>query len=153
VVANTKEVLVKLFEQLIPFNRMLGVRVLHVDHGNCTVHLPWRDEFIGDPARPALHGGITSTLCDASGGLSCFSTLAQTSDRVSTIDLRVDYLLPGPTADVFCRSSVVRMGSRVAVTRMEVFSGSLPQPGEGQPIATAQGVYNILRRSGGKPSS
>ncbi len=144
--APTTDLLIRLFEVDIPFNRMLGVRVVHVDRGDCVIRLPWRDEFIGDPQRPALHGGITSTMCDAAGGLSCFSMLDKPRDRVSTIDLRVDYLLPGQAADVYCRSSLVRMGNRVAVTRMEAFSGALPKPGEGQPFATAQGVYNILRR-------
>jgi acyl-coenzyme A thioesterase PaaI-like protein len=36
------------------------------------------------------------------------------------------------------------MGNRVAVTRMEVFSGSLDDP-DG-PIATGSGVYNVLRK-------
>ncbi len=144
--AYTQETLIRLFEQEIPFNRMLGIRVVHVARGTCAIHLPWRDGFIGDRRRPALHGGITSTMCDAAGGLSCFSLLNKLGERVSTIDLRVDYLLPGPAQDVYCRSKIVRMGNRVAVTRMEAFSGSLPDPGEGLPFATAQGVYNILRQ-------
>jgi hypothetical protein len=41
------------------------------------------------------------------------------------------------------------MGNRVGVARMEVFSGGLPAPGElAKPIATGQGVYNVVRRSG-----
>ena len=63
---------------------------------------------------------------------------------MSTVDLRVDYLQPGAPVDLVCRADVVRMGNRVGVMRAEVFSGD---PGEdARPIATAQGVYNIVRR-------
>jgi acyl-coenzyme A thioesterase PaaI-like protein len=61
------------------------------------------------------------------------------------VDLRIDYLQPG-LADkgLVCECSVLRMGNKVAVTRMEIFS-------EGEhkdPIATGQGVYNVVRRTG-----
>ena len=56
----------------------------------------FKPEFIGDPNREALHGGVLSTLIDTTGGLCCWSTLRHQNDRVSTIDLRIDYLLKGP---------------------------------------------------------
>jgi acyl-coenzyme A thioesterase PaaI-like protein len=66
---------------------------------------------------------------------------------VSTVDLRVDYLRPGSPEDLVCEAEVVRMGNRVAVMRAHVYSGGLPEAGaDVRPIATAQGVYNIVRR-------
>jgi acyl-coenzyme A thioesterase PaaI-like protein len=68
---------------------------------------------------------------------------------VSTVDLRVDYLQPGLAADLVCEAEVVRMGNRVGVMRAQVYSKALPDPDPGsdeRPIATAQGVYNIVRR-------
>jgi hypothetical protein len=39
------------------------------------------------------------------------------------------------------------MGNRVGVMRAQVYSKALPEAGSGErPIATAQGVYNIVRR-------
>jgi acyl-coenzyme A thioesterase PaaI-like protein len=43
------------------------------------------------------------------------------------------------------------MGNKVAVARMEAHSGTFPPPGTPErenPIATGQGVYNVVRRSG-----
>ncbi len=45
------------------------------------------------------------------------------------------------------------MGNEVAVARMEVFVGELPDPrtrqfDTGEAIATAQAVYNVIRREG-----
>lgn len=142
------ELLTRWFEQGIPFNRFLGLRLHRLERGRCVLWLPWRDELVGDPSRPAVHGGVLSTLIDTAGGGAAFAALDRVEDRLSTVDLRVDYLRPGAAADLWCQGEVVRMGNRVGVARMAVYSGALPGPGEpDQPIATGQAVYNIVRRS------
>jgi uncharacterized protein (TIGR00369 family) len=141
--------LVRLMEEHIPFNRVLGIRVEQLGSGSCVLRLPWRDELIGDPMRPAVHGGVLSALADTAGGLACFSLLTSPEDRVSTVDMRIDYLRPGPALDLFCHAKTIRMGNRVAVARMTLFAGALPPPEarEDNPIATAQAVYNVVRRA------
>lgn len=136
-------------EEGIPFNRALGLRIDRLRRGACVMRVPWNDRFIGDPFRPAVHGGVISALIDTAGGAACFSMLERPEDRVSTVDLRVDYLAPGPSADLVCEARVVRMGNRVAVARMELWGGDLPRPGSearAHPVATGQGVYNVVRR-------
>lgn len=138
-------------EERIPFNRLLGMRVDLLQRGECVVRIPWTDALIGDPSRPAVHGGVISSLADTAGGAACYSMFSSPEDRASTVDLRVDYLRPGPSLDLCCHAKTIRMGNRVAVARMEVFAGSVPdlarrQSGEAEPIATAQAVYNVVRR-------
>ncbi len=136
------------FEQGIPFNRFLGVRLHSIERGRCVLHLPWRDELVGDASRPAVHGGVISTLIDTAGGGACFAALDRVEDRLSTVDLRVDYLRPGGAVELWCEGVVVRMGNRVGVARMTLWSGRLPGAGESeQPVATGQAVYNIVRRA------
>ena len=136
------------FEQGIPFNRFLGLRLELVERGRCVLRLPWRDELVGDASRPAVHGGVISTLLDTAGGGACFAMLDREEDRLSTVDLRVDYLRPGPPLDLWCQGEVVRVGNRVGVARMAVYGGGLPEPGQpDQPVATGTGVYNIVRRT------
>ncbi|MEM7154416.1 MAG: hotdog fold thioesterase [Myxococcota bacterium] len=137
------------FENGIPFNRYLGMRMDRVERGLCIIHVPWRDELVGDIFRPAVHGGVLSTLVDTAGGAACFASLGREQDRLSTVDLRVDYLRPGPPEDLWCRGEVVRMGNRVGVARMSVYAGAMPAEGEvDDPVATGQAVYNIVRRGG-----
>lgn len=131
-------------EDQVPFNRFLGVKFEHLARGECVLRIPWRDELVGDFSRPAVHGGVVSTLIDTAGGAACFAMLDRPTDRVSTIDMRVDYLRAAAGEDLLCRAIVVRMGNRVAVARMEVFSGQLDGP-DG-PTATGNGVYNVYRR-------
>lgn len=135
---------VQFMEEAIPFNKFLGIRVDTLANGVCVLRLPWRVELVGDPFRPAVHGGVTATLIDTAGGAACFSMMERPTDRVSTVDMRVDYLRPGANADLLCRARVIRMGNRVAVTHMELFCGAL-DAAEG-PIATGSGVYNVLRK-------
>jgi len=147
-----RDTLIDWFENGIPFNKFLGLKVDVIEPGYGVLRAPWNDHLIGDASRPAIHGGVFSTLLDTTGGFVCFSMLEGTNDRMSTIDLRVDYLRPGPpNADILCEGRVVRMGNRVAVAQMEIYSGELPPRDlpirERQPLATGQGVYNVVVRS------
>ena len=127
-------------EQAIPFNRFLGIQVAEVGPGRATLALPFRPEFIGDPLRPALHGGVLTTLADSCGGLAVFSR-SRVGDRVSTIDLRVDFLRPGRPLAIVAEARVVRLGNRVGVVDITLF-----HEGEREsPIATGKGVYNVKR--------
>lgn len=136
----------RFMEEDIPFNRFYGLRVEDLEPGRCLLRLPWRDHLVGDPFRPAVHGGAISALIDNSGGLAVFSTFTRAIERCSTIDLRVDYLGPGPTgADLVCEARIIRRGRRVAVTRMEVWSGSRPGADEERPpFAIGQATYSIF---------
>lgn len=124
----------------IPFNRFLGLEIARLADGFARMEVPFRPELVGDPFRPALHGGVMSALIDACGGAAVF-TLVGPPDRVSTIDLRVDYLRPGELERLCCEASVTRMGNRVASVDMRVFH---PQS-EDRLIATGKGVYSVRR--------
>jgi uncharacterized protein (TIGR00369 family) len=132
--------LAKAFEDYIPFNRFLGLRCLEVEDGHARVELPFRPELVGNPEIPALHGGAISATLDTTGGLAVWSK-ARPDDRVSTIDLRIDYLRPGRADPFIAVAKVVRLGNRVGVAELRAF-----HPGdEDRPIAAGMGVYSVKR--------
>ncbi len=131
--------------EMIPFNAYLGVQVDQLGPGHAVLSVPFRPEFIGDPFRPALHGGVISALIDTCGGAAVWTTV-QPTDRVSTIDLRVDYLLPGKAEALRVEGRVIRAGRRVGVAALRAFHDSAPE----QTIAEGRGVYYI-RRGGPMP--
>jgi uncharacterized protein (TIGR00369 family) len=135
----------RLVEELIPFNKFLGVRVASLEHGRIELEIPWRDELVGDPLKPAVHGGVISTLVDTAGGMVIWTALENTAQRVSTIDLRVDYLRPGRLETLLCEAHAVRVGRSVGVADMRVFHASSP----GETVATGKGVYAIKTPRGG----
>lgn len=132
--------MVRGFMDLVPFNKVLGLEVRAISEGYCEMFLPFRDELIGDPIRPALHGGVLSSLIDTCGGATVW-TMVELYDRVSTVDLRVDYLRPGLAEDLIVEGHIVRIGNRVGVADMIAY-----HPGKkDEPVATGKGVYNVKR--------
>ena len=135
----SEEVLRDLMEDKIPFNKFLGMKMVRVDQTAAELMIPFRPEFIGDVTRPALHGGLISTLIDTSGGAATFAQL-EPGDRCSTVDLVVDYIRPGPLADITARAVVARRGNRVCLVNVEVTAG---EGAEKTVIAQGRGVFNI----------
>ena len=135
-------ILRRVTEELIPFNKFLGVRVLVLEVGRVELLIPWREELLGDAMRPAMHGGVISTLADTAGGVCLWGALENPEARISTIDLRVDYLRPGRAEGLIAEARVVRVGRAVGVTEMSLFH-ALPSGARSELVATGKGVYAI----------
>lgn len=138
-----------IFEERIPFNHVLGLRIDELSADGVTGHIEMRPELIGHYAHQRLHGGVISAGLDAMGGLAVMiaigarhldEPLAQRLHRfgkLGTIDLRVDYLRPAVGRRFELRAMVLRLGSRVATTRME-FLGA-----DEKLFATAAAAYIV----------
>jgi uncharacterized protein (TIGR00369 family) len=137
-----RKLIIAFFRHQIPFNKVLGLEVEELADGFARIRVPYRAELIGDPTRPALHGGVLSAALDATAGAAAFTLVTMPHDRISTIDLRVDYLRPGELQDVLCEAQVSRMGNRVASVDGLAFHGDERD----RPIATAKAVYNVKRK-------
>jgi len=137
---DTIKQIVELFNHHVPLHLYLGISITHLEDGFARIQLPYRDEFIGDPRRPALHGGLISTLADTCGGAAVWSKL-QPDERVSTVDLRVDFLRPARPESLVCEATCIRLGNMVGVTEMRVFSESYVE----RIVATGKAVYNVNR--------
>lgn len=136
----SQDIIKQIFEEHIPFNTFLGMQVLGIEHHHARMKIPFREEFIGDVRRPAIHGGVISALLDSVGGAAAMTTLTHIEDRLSTIDIRVDYLLPGDARDIFAEGKVIRSGNRIVVTEMTAY-----QENPRKVIAEGKAVYNVRR--------
>jgi len=140
---NNAKRLAEIFESYIPFNKYLGLRCLDIANGSVRVELPYRSDHVGNPEIPALHGGAISATLDTTGGLAVWSQ-AGPNDRVSTIDLRVDFLRPGRAEPLIAVARVVRLGNRVGVAELRAFHPD----SEDRPVAAGMGVYSVKRDNG-----
>lgn len=138
--ASTLAAVRELMEQ-IPFNRHIGIAVGELRSGFARLEVPFSDALIGDFHRPAIHGGVLSALLDTAGGAAVFTQVDFPGDRVSTIDLRVDYLRPGGKERLVAEATVVRQGNRVATVDIVCFHDRQPD----RLIATGKAAYNIKR--------
>jgi uncharacterized protein (TIGR00369 family) len=122
----------EMFSEKIPFNKVLGLKVESINPERVKVSFETRDELIGHYTRGTLHGGVISSVIDVTGGLSAFMSIQERFPgelleerlakfaRVSTIDLRVDFLRPGLGKCFVATAYTLRTGNRVAVTRIEL---------------------------------
>ena len=138
-----------LWEERIVFNQVLGLKLGELHAAYVTAQIAMRPELIGHYAHDRIHGGVISAALDAMGGLAVMAALggrhmdepvAQRLARfgkLGTIDLRIDYLRPGIGDSFGLRAEVLRLGSRVASTRME-FCGA-----DGTLLAAGAAAYIV----------
>jgi acyl-coenzyme A thioesterase PaaI-like protein len=120
-----------IFEEQIAFNRVLGLEITSLKPDRVSGRIGMKKELVGHFLYNRLHGGVVSAGLDAMGGLACMAAIgARHMDepplarlhrfgKLGTIDLRVDYLRPAIGDHFDLRAEVLRLGSRVASTRME----------------------------------
>ncbi len=126
------QVLCNMHEQKIPFNRVLGLQIESLKTENVRLKFKMKEELIGNFVNGILHGGVISSVLDATGGVMVsvgvlkrmggfpIEEIQKSLTRIGTIDLRVDYLRPGYGKYFFSTGSIMRTGRKVAVTRMEL---------------------------------
>jgi uncharacterized protein (TIGR00369 family) len=138
-----------IFEEKIVFNQVLGLTITSLKPEQVIATIAMKPELIGHYSHNRLHGGVISAGLDAMGGLACMAAIGarhmdETPEqrllrfgKLGTIDLRVDYLRPGVGAHFELRAEVMRLGSRVASTRMEFFGA------DGKLLSTGSGAYIV----------
>lgn len=136
------------FDQM-PFNQLLGLKVTRFDLEQAEVRFDWSERLIGNPVQSILHGGVISSVLDVVGGIMAVSSaLSRMQDiqteelikrlgKMSTIDIRTDYLRPGRGDHFAATAKVIRGGNKVAVCRMELHND------EGIHIALGTGTYLV----------
>ncbi len=147
--ARVDQALTELFEQRIRFNQLLGLKIESVQAGAVRARLDMRPELVGHHAYGRLHGGVSSAVLDAMGGLALMAAIAEHHPadscpqvmqrflKMATIDLRVDYLRPGLGAYFLATAEVTRLGARLGSTLMRLHSDS------GSLIATGAAAYVV----------
>lgn len=141
--------LTRVFDELIPFNRLLGLKITSLKADGVKGRIDMRPELIGHFVSHRLHGGVISAGLDAMGGVAVMAAIgARHMDeaplqrlhrfgKLGTIDLRIDYLRPATDDRFELRANVLRLGSRVATTRME-FLGA-----DGTLLASGAAAYIV----------
>lgn len=127
-------VLQHITQEFVPFNKVLGLQLVSANATTVTARMEMKPELVGHPGMHRIHGGAISAALDAIAGVAVMCAISakhmdepvmqrtQRFGKLGTIDLRVDYMRPGMGALFTIRAEVLRLGSRVATTRMEFLS-------------------------------
>lgn len=141
--------LTKIFDEMIAFNRVLGLKISSLKADRVSGRIDMRPELVGHFISNRLHGGVISAGLDAMGGVAVMAAIGarhmneapvQRLNRfakLGTIDLRIDYLRPAIGERFDLHAGVLRLGSRVATVRME-FLGA-----DGTLLASGAAAYIV----------
>jgi uncharacterized protein (TIGR00369 family) len=131
----------------VPFARWLGLRLTGIEGDRVSISFEMRPEFVGNPYKQALHGGVISSVLDTVGGFAAILGLmtrsldvdddSLASTWVGTIDMRTDFLRPAIGDHFTAFAYPLRVGRRLVVTRMELHRA------EGELIAVGTGTYVV----------
>jgi acyl-coenzyme A thioesterase PaaI-like protein len=132
VIKQRREALLRTLVDGVPYIGFLGI---HFDRrgDELTAVLPFRDDLIGNPVLPALHGGATAGFLEVAAmielawstlweGVEAEGALPEGPLRLpKTIDFTIDYLRAGLPRDAYARARVNRSGRRYASVHVEAW--------------------------------
>ncbi len=114
------------FVAAIPYARFLGISA-GIEDGIITARLAQSPHIIGNPALPAIHGGVVGAFLETTAILQLLWTLD--SIRVpKTITITIDYLRSAGAQDTVARAEVTKLGARVANVRAVAWQGDAAKP-------------------------
>lgn len=133
----------ELIEEGIPFNRLLGFHLDDAAEGRAWGRFEFKPELVGNPLTRVLHGGVIAAVLDVIGASAVMSTFTSEAPLygMGTVDLRVDYLLPGAGAHFVATGTVMRPGRILSAARMELHND------EDALIAIGTAIYRVSRKA------
>lgn len=118
----------------IPYARFLGVAVERANDGLQCI-LPFREDIVGNPLLPAIHGGVLGAFLELTAMLRLSEESG--SDRVPRpINFAVDYLSSAGPATTRARADIFKLGRRVAVVHAVAW-----QDDPTRPVASGNGKF------------
>jgi len=143
-----QEALRTIVEQKIPFCRTLNLK-FRVVRGRAEIAFAKQDFMLGNTKLQVLHGGVTAAVLDSVAGTAILLKMVEMDPkpdlltqlrefaRVSTIDLRVDYLEPASAENFIATATVTRLGKRVANVQMAMHDDT------GRCVATGAAAFAL----------
>ncbi len=143
----------------VPYIQTLGIQ-FDRRGDELTGILPFKDDLIGNPFLPAIHGGVTAAFLEMtaiitlsyqwlwedveSGAIEVEALERGELPRLpKTIDFTVDYLRSGLPRDAYARARVTRSGRRYSSVMAEAW-----QDNRDKPMAMATAHFLMPRRDG-----
>lgn len=108
-------------ENQSPHGNFLGLEILDLERGRGRMRIPYHPDLAGNADSGVLHGGVITTVLDATCGLSVISALARPT-AIATLDLRIDYLKPAtPGQPVTAAGHCYKVTRNVCFVRAQAY--------------------------------
>ena len=126
-------------EQHMPANKIFGLKIIEIRDGYAKIHVPFKEEFIGDFIHGLWHGGIIASIADSAAGIAASTALTDARDKLNTIDLRIDYLSGAVKEDLYAEAELLKVGKRIIKVDVKLY-----QKSKGT-VALGRGAFSLLK--------
>jgi uncharacterized protein (TIGR00369 family) len=118
----------------IPYARFLGVDVER-SGGVLQCILPFREEIVGNPLLPAVHGGVIGAFLELTAILRLIDE-SGTTKVPKPINFAIDYLRSAGPTTTRARADIFKLGRRIAVVHVVAW-----QDDPARPVASGNGKF------------
>lgn len=125
----------------IPYAAYLDVKV-ESDGEGLRTRLPFRQELVGNPHLPAIHGGVVGSFLEMAALVDLLSRRRE-DDRDTPIpkpiNFNVNYLRSARPENLHARARIVKHGKRIANVEVRAW-----QQDEKKPVASGWGNFLLM---------
>ncbi len=125
----------------IPYANFLGVTV-ELAGDEMTAILPFGEHIIGNPALPAIHGGVLGAFMEITA-LAQLRVSEGPARQPRVIDVSIEYLRSGRPLTTYARAEIKKVGRRIANVHVEAW-----QDQRSAPIAALRGHFLVTPTEG-----
>ncbi len=125
-----------------PYVDFLDIRQQPQIDAGPVFRLPFKQELIGNPMLPALHGGVLAGFGETAMILHLLATNPGITGVPRGVDCAIAYLRSAKPVDTFVQGTTVRQGNRVALVQVSIWQDD-PQ----RPVAQARGHFLMPENS------
>jgi uncharacterized protein (TIGR00369 family) len=133
IVEKRREFLIKMSRKA-PIIQTYGMILSYDTDGQAVWDLPYDPKF--DHAGGGIHGAVFATLLDNAGW---FTIAPYFENWISTIEYKSNLLEPVERESLKAVGEIVRIGNRISLAEMKVWSGS------GKLVATGSGTFTTTQ--------
>jgi acyl-CoA thioesterase len=119
-----------------PYYQLLGIEIVKMRKGVSTLRMRFRKELTH--ALGMMHGGAIASLADSAVAMALI-TLVDPSDRITTIEFKVNFVAPVEEGRLTAQAKILHRGGKTAVGDVEVLNE------KGDLVAKVIATYSIKK--------
>jgi uncharacterized protein (TIGR00369 family) len=102
----------------VPYPNWLGLKIAKLSAGHAGLSITIKRNH--QQYQGIAHGGVLASLADTAATFAALTIIPENTDVV-TIEFKVNFLAAAPSGTLVANGRTVRVGSRVAVSDVEVY--------------------------------
>lgn len=103
-----------------PYYKHIGMKVLELGSNSSHTQMDFKNELTN--IRGIVHGGAISSIADSAGVLASILSLNE-GEFVTTVELKINYLIPFKKGKIDAFGRLIYKGSRIAVSEVDLKDG------------------------------